>query len=185
MKCFTWRRGEISEGIAVSDTDADVVILGDKGRYCKRVRLFPKNPAEVHDGLIHKAHPIKGAAELATEDFYVLAKPDNGEGERRTLIRILTEWTRTRSTMGVWEIASGSPKELVIGTGFRGCSRRVGSWRDGLVLMSPGDVIKVVPEGGYKTETFALFYDESGVQSVPFGDYIATKNIEIEKCLKL
>ena len=79
MKCFTWCLGEVTHGIKVAHTD--IVVLGTEGmRRCEKVRCFPENPAEIVDGTIMEAHPVKGRSTTG-ESFYVLAKPENIDHE--------------------------------------------------------------------------------------------------------
>lgn len=178
MKCFTFSGGRVSEGIGVL-TDSKlglVVFLGEegRGRRYEKVGLFRKNPAEVKDGRVYEAHPVRITINRGTEQeksFYVLAKPDNGK-DQRVLVRVNTYWVYTRNTAGSWKAVKGAPQNMVVGYGAHGIAGRIGNWDDGLVLMSPGDVIHVRPEGGHKTEPYALFYDtEKGVQCMPFKDY--------------
>lgn len=180
MYCYTWHRGEVVQGIAVNSEG--IIILGEEGRCLEKVRCFPNNPPEVQNGFIYEAHPLKKTVD--ENDYFMFAKPDDAD-DTRVLVRILTEWVSTRSTMGSWESLSGSAENLIVGYGFRGESRSIGCWSDGLVMMLPSDVIKITPEGGYKTEIYTLFYDESGVHSMQFDEYIATVNIDIESCLIL
>ena len=176
MKCYTWRQGEITCGIEVrSDENLGIIIfLAEEGpgRWNEKVRRFPESPAEVKDDRIYKTHPVKITSSLGTQrDFFALAKP-NDDSDQRILVRVDTKWVYTRGTTGKWETVKGAPKDLVIGYGAHGISKRIGCWRDGLILMSPGDVACVTPEGGHKTELFALFYEEkNGVGSMPFNDY--------------
>ena len=180
MKCFTWHLGEITQGITVNDVG--IIIFGTDGtRRCEKVRCFPENPAEINEGLITEAHPVKGESSLGN-DFYMLAKPEHTDlDDSRILVRILTKWIYARATIGTWETVTGSPENLVIGLGFHGTSKQVGCWRDGLVMMSHGDVVKIVPEGGHRTDIFALLCDENGVQSMSFNDFIATMAVSYSK----
>lgn len=178
MKCYTFSGGRVSKGIAVREDSklGLVVFLGEegRGRRYEKVGLFRKNPAEVKDGRVYKAHPVKITINRGTDrerSFFTLAEPNNGN-DRRVLVRINTQWVYTRNTAGSWKAVKGEPQDLVVGYGAHGIAGRIGNWDDGLVLMSPGDVIRVKPEGGYKTKPYALFYDsKKGLQCMPFEDY--------------
>jgi len=167
MKCYTFSSGRVSEGIAVhEDSNLGLVVsLGEegRGRRYEKVGLFRKNPAEVKDGRIYEAHPVKVTINRGTDkekSFYVLAKPNNGS--ERVLVRI---------NVGNWDDG------LVIMS-----SGDVIRWDDSPVIMYPGDVIRVInPEGGYKTNPYALFYNsEKGLQCMPFEDYENVSAVESE-----
>jgi hypothetical protein len=66
-------------------------------------------------------------------------------------------------------VVSGKPETLIEGYGAHGDAGRIGRWYDGLVVMHPGDVLEVTPEGGYKTEPYVLFHygDQLEQMSVP------------------
>ena len=176
MKCYTWRKGELTCGIEVrNDENLGIIILLAEevpGRRQEKVRRFPERPAEVKNDRIYNGHPVKITSYLGTQrDFYTLAKP-NDDSDPRILVRVDTKWVYTRATIGFWETVTGAPEDLVIGCGFHGRSKQLACWRDGLILMSPRDVIRIMPEGAHRIDTFALFYEEkNGVGSMPFNDY--------------
>ena len=178
MKCYTFSGGSLSEGISVAEDErlGMVVFLGEqgRGRRYEKVGLFRKNPAEVKDGKVNEAHPVKITINRGTDrerSFFVLAKSNNGK-DQRVLVRISTRWCYTRNTAGSWSAVKGEPQNLVSGYGAHGAAGRIGNWDDGLVLMSPGDVIRVKPEGGHKTRPYALFCDEGGgPQCMSYEDY--------------
>ena len=173
MKCYTFSGGRVSDGIAVREDSkfGPVVFLGKEGR-SRRITLredslwpsFRPNPAEVKDGRVYKAYPVKitinrGRGGTDKEkSFYVLAKQNIGE-DQRVLVRIDTScWVYTRNSVGNWKVVKPEPEpQNVVGYGVHGIAGRIGNWDDGLVIMFPGDVIRVKPEGGYKTP-YALFY---------------------------
>jgi hypothetical protein len=95
MKCYTFSGGSLSEGIAVVEDErlGMVVFLGEqgRGRRYEKVGLFCKNPAEVKDGKVHEAHPVKITVNRNTEkerSFFVLAKPNNGKDQRVLVLEI-------------------------------------------------------------------------------------------------
>ena len=176
MKCYTWRKGELACGIKIrNDENLGIIIfLAEEGprRGQEKVRRFPERPAEVKNDRIYNAHPVKITGSLRTQrDFFALAKP-NDENDQRVLVRVDTKWVHLRASVGSWETVAGAPEDLVIGYGFHRRPKHVGAWRDGLILMSPGDVVRIIPEGEHRTPFFALFYEEkNGVGSMPFNDY--------------
>ena len=177
MKAYTWIGGGIEDGIAVQKDErfGPVVFLGEegRGRRYEKVGLFRKNPAEVQGDRVHSAHPVKITVRRGTEkeqSFFTLAKPRDAR-DNRTLVRIDTSWVYTRGTTGRWEAVRGNPEDLVAGYGAHGAAGRIGSWDDGLIVMSPGDVVRVKPEGGHKTQAFALICSEDGVETMPFEEY--------------
>lgn len=180
MKCYTTLTGKLQTGINTVEYEklGQVVFLGEEGRgrrYAK-VGLFRRNPAQVgKDGLIHDAHPVKIIINKGTDkekEFYVLAKPD--KTDHRILVRINTSAVYTRNTVGKWQTISGNPETIVSGYGAHGEAGRIGNWDDGLVIMHPGDVIRVKPEGGHKTSPYALFYSaDNGLQTMAWDEYEA------------
>ena len=177
MKCYTWREGELTCGIEVRNDEnlGIIILLAEEAsrRRQKKVRRCPENPAEVKNDRIYNAHPVKITSSLGKQkDFFALAKP-NDDTDPRILVRVDTKWVHLRTSVGTWETVAGAPEDLVIGSGFHGGSkRRVGAWCDGLILMSPGDVVCIIPEGEHRTPLFALFYAEKdGLGSMLFNDY--------------
>ena len=178
MKAYTFRSGKLFKGMALtSDVKlGQIVLLGEsgRGRWCERVGLDRKCPPLVIDGVVTEAIAKKitlpakdGRAEIS---FWVLAKPE-GDGES-ALVRINTEGTYTKDTSGSWKFVAGEPEELISGFGAYGDAGRIGSWKDGLVVVHPGDVLKVTLTGGSKFEPFALWMDESGLlQSATWREY--------------
>lgn len=168
MKCFTWGKS-VEIGIAmISDPKlGQVIFLGEegRGRRYEKVALGRRNPAEVVGGRVVNAVPQK--ITLPARDgklektFYVLERPRNGSNGQ-VLVRVSTQWCYTKNSAGRWETVAGKPETIVSGYGAHGIAGRIGNWDDGLIVMSAGDVLKIKPEGGYKTESFALWIDESG-----------------------
>jgi len=74
--------------------------------------------------------------------------------------------------LGKLTTVAGSPETIVMGHGAHGIAGRIGSWDDGLIVMRPGDVLRVRPEGGNKTTPFAVWIGEDGVPvSATWQDY--------------
>lgn len=185
MRCYTFVDGRVIKGLAVCNDKklGTVVFLGEKGRgrWYEKIGLFYKNPAEVKNGIIYEANPVKiilKRSNYQEKSFFVLARPNNGN-DPRALVRINTAWRQTNiswldacNSVGSWKAVKGNPQDLVIGYGAHDITGRLGKWNDGLVLMSPGDVIRVKPVGGDKTKPYALFYHRSrSMLCMPFEYY--------------
>lgn len=187
MKTYSWRSGSLSQGLSVADDEklGKIIYLGEfgRGRRYEKVGLLRKDPAEIIDGKILEAHPVKITVNRGTDkerSFFVLAKPNaEQEKDKRVLVRIDTSYTYTRGTAGGWKTKAGSPQELIKGYGAHGIAGRIGNWDDGLVLVAPGDVLRIKPEGGYKSSAYALFFDENGeLATMVWEDYEAMQAIE-------
>lgn len=176
MKCFTWNGGEICQGLALTQDErlGQVLFLGEngRGRRYEKVALGRRNPAEVVNGRVLDAHPVKiclpakdGKPEKA---FYVLEKPRNGNGNA-VLVRVYTFTSYIRDGQGRWRVVAGKPETLVSGFGAFGDAGRVGNWDDGLVLMRPGDVLRVYPSRGQ--HSYALWLDGGKPVTTTWRDY--------------
>lgn len=149
MKCFYFRGGSITSGFDVRKDEkfGTIVFLGEegRGRRYEKVGLLRSGPAEIVDGKVLEAHPVKitiNRGQQNERSFYVLAKPQNGN-DQRVLVRIDTCTGYVRGGSGGWKAIQGNPETLVHAYGAYGDAGRIGSWDDDLVLMSPGDIIYV------------------------------------------
>lgn len=176
MKTFTWSAGTIKTGIAVRADErlGQVVFLGEeeRGRRYEKVALGRRNPAEVVNGRVLDAHPVK--ITLPAKDgkpekgFYVLEKPRNGGGDE-TLVRVYTYTSYIRGGQGCWRIIAGKPQTLITGYGAFGDAGRIGNWDDGLVVMRPGDVLRVYPSRG--SDSYALWLENGQPVTTTWQDY--------------
>lgn len=180
MKCFTWQNGVLSEGLYVSEDKnlGKIVYLGEegRGRRFEKICMLRNSPAEVENGKVLDAHPVQiyiGKGTDKEKKFFVLAKPKGEDEKSRILVRVNTRYKYTRNSRGIWVIKNGNPETLVKGWGAHGDAGSVGSWDDGLIIMSPGDVIKIMPEGGYKSSLYVLFYEENMPGTMLLSDYEA------------
>lgn len=154
MRCFTFSCGKLQEGLALTNDErlGQVVFLGEdgRGRRFEKVALGRRNPADVVNGRVIEAQPVK--ITLPARDgkpekvFYVLEKPANGEGE--LLVRVYTYTAYIRGGRGYWQTVAGKPETLVSGYGAFGDAGRIGNWDDGLIVLRPGDVLRVYPSRG-------------------------------------
>jgi hypothetical protein len=177
MKLYSFFRGVLQSGIEmIADQKfGPVIYLGEegRGRRYEKISLARREPAVLKDGRIYEAHPLRitvGKAENE-KSFFVLARPRNPQ-DPRALVRVCTCACYTRHSHGYWEAVKGNPITIVAAHGAHGDAGRLGTWDDGLVLMTPGDVLKVQPEGGYKTRPYAIIMDlQKGLSICPFADY--------------
>lgn len=167
MKAFTWN-GDLSVGLQVQDDQklGQIVFLGEEGRGRKyqKVGLSRRNPAEVVNGCIINANPVKitlpakdGKPELV---FYVLEK--SSTDSQAIIIRINSYGGYIRGGQGNWKAVAGNPETLVSGYGAFGDAGRIGNWDDGLVVMNPGDVIRIHPSRTWGNGDSAVWLDEAG-----------------------
>ena len=177
MQCYSWEKGKVSPGIEITidKSRGPVVLLGEEGlgRWLEKVELFWRDPPEIESGMVHQAHPVTITAGSCKQQFYALAKPSD-DADCRVLVRIKTRWSGYLGTHGKWETIFGAPKTLAAGYGAHGVFRqRSGTWRDGIVLMSPKDVVCVIPEGEYDTEKYVLYLTKAGVvKSTTLSEYV-------------
>lgn len=171
MKTYTFHFGSygspLKEGVVVQADEklGQVVYLGEagRGRRYEKVALDRRFPAEVTNGRVFDAEPIK--VTLPARDgkpervFFVLAKPKPGIADDRVLVRINTETSYVRGAYGRWTMVKGELETLISGHGANGIAGRVGSWADGLVVMKPGDALRVYPSRG---DSWALWIDAAG-----------------------
>jgi hypothetical protein len=174
MKCFSWKRGSVSEGInLIADEKlGSVVFLGEtgRGRRYEKVALGRRNPAEVKDVRVFDAQTVK--ITLPPKDgrpekiFYVLEKPENAAEE--ILVRINTYTSYIRGGQGCWRTIAGNPETVISGFGAFGDAGRIGNWEDGLVIMKPGDVLRVYPSRG---DSSALWIEKGKPTCSSWQDY--------------
>ena len=190
MRCFTSSVGGLKDDIEVVQDErlGEVVFLGEegRGRRYEKVALGRRNPPPVEDcadrwrihcrRVVRRCQPavIRGKARREGEEppkFYIL------ESERkeddRFLVRINTRACYTRASVGRWRVVSGKPETLIEGYGAHGDAGRIGRWYDGLVVMSPGDVLEVIPEGGHKTEPYMLVHQGGRLEQMSVPDWKA------------
>lgn len=172
MKTYTWQGGSVSSGLSLVADErlGRVVFLGEegRGRRYEKVALDKRNPASVaENGRVLEAHLRKVTLPSKKKEgtefaFWVLEAPSAHDDPEAVLVRVNTSWAYTRGTAGRWETVAGKPETLVSGYGAHGIAGRIGNWDDGIVLMHPGDVLRVKPEGGSKTHTYALWIGANG-----------------------
>ncbi len=178
MKLFTWKDGEIRQGIALIQDErfGQLVFLGEagRGRRFEKVGLDRFQPAEVIKGRIFEAFPkkITLAARpekgLKEKTFFVLQKPHKNE-EGVVLVRICTDTGYLRGANGRYSTVEGQPETLIYGHGAFGDAGRVGRWADGLVAMKEGDVIRVYPSRG--EHNYALWLEEGKPVTATWQEY--------------
>lgn len=175
MQAFTWSSGQISQGIALAKDDklGDVVFLGEagRGRRYEKVALGRRNPAAVVGGKVLEAQSVK--ITLPARDgkpekvFYVLEKPKALLGE--VLVRVSTLTSYVRGARGYIETVAGTPETVIAGYGAFGDAGRVGSWTDSLVVLRPGDVLRIHPSRGECS--YALWLEGGTPTTASWKDY--------------
>ncbi len=187
MKTYTYSRGSLSDGISVVQDEkfGPVVFLGEegRGRRYEKISVSRKAPAEIVDNKIFEAEPTKitlSAGEGKSEKtFFVLSNSKIKRNDEAVFIRINTEGTYTRNTIGCWETMKGDPETVILGNGAYGDAGRIGRWDDGLVIMRPGDALKVTLSGGYKFRPKALFFDDkNNLTTMDFEEWKALRAVE-------
>ena len=185
MKTYTFH-GSVIEGISLTQDErfGPVVFLGEagRGRRYEKVALSRKNPPEVRDNKVFDADvvpiTIPASGDKPEKKFWVLSKSQKSS-EGAVLVRIDTEGTYTRDSIGSWKTIKGNPETIVEGYGAYGDAGRIGNWDDGLVIMRPGDVLRVKRSGGYKNRPDALFFDADGnLTSMDFEEWEALQALE-------
>lgn len=188
MRCFTSTVSGLKEGIDLVRDErlGDVVFLGEegRGRRYEKVALGRRNPPPVEEcadqwrihcrRVVLRCQPavIRGKARREGEEppkFYILER--EGREDDRVLVRVCTRACYTRASVGHWRVVSGKPETLVEGHGAHGDAGRIGRWADGLVVMHPGDVLQVQPEGGYKVEPYVLAHVGGRLEQMPVPDW--------------
>ncbi len=140
MRCYTFEKGRLTEGIVVSvDKKGSVfVLLGEGGsNSCRnRVDFYKKNPPEVFDDTLYQAFPVKVSAGNPEKIFYTLAKP-NSNKENFILLKVNTYFGPEEK--GEWRVISGNPKVFASSGRCRGGDNSF--WEESLVSLKRGNVI--------------------------------------------
>jgi hypothetical protein len=169
MKCYTINESECFAGISVTESErGNHVFLGEegRGRHYERVALHKSNPPQQVERVIFDAHPVKislpANESKPAKEFYVLASPKNSQ-DPRVLVRVNCYGTYTKGSNGTYEWDEQSKGyTLVTAFGAWGIAGRVGTWADDLLMLSPGDLVRIKPSGGYKVSSYILKLLEDG-----------------------
>lgn len=178
MKAYTFRSGSLTEGINVTNDEkfGKIIFLGEegRGRRYEKISLARHSPARIVDGKILEAIVVPITIKRGTpqeKTFHVLEAPHRPDADGRVLVRINTSYTYTRDTAGTWKVMEGDAQTIIKGYGAHGAAGRIGNWDDGLVVMKPGAVIRVKPEGGYKSQPYALYFENGSLQCMDWNEY--------------
>lgn len=176
MKTYTFSCGSLKKGIEMKADEklGQVIFLGEEGhgRRYEKVALGRRNPAEVIDGRrVEDAEPVRitlPAKEGKPEKvFYILEKPV--VEIQNVLVRVNTYTSYVKNGSGYWKVVAGQPEELISGYGAFGDAGRIGNWNDGLIVMRPGDALRVYPSRG---SSDALWMSAEGkLQCASWQDY--------------
>jgi len=159
MQCYTSTFNGLVRGILYAhNPEGGAIRLGEKGprRHLLEVPFSRQAPpqkfAEEQAGYTMRkvlnatfAEAFRAREGRAPVRHWVLAR-SNGK-DSRFLVRVKTVAPYTPYTHGHWETVEGSPEVLAKGWGAHGAGGVMGTWDDGLIVMSPGDVLRVHPEG--------------------------------------
>ncbi|NCU44154.1 hypothetical protein EOM71_00555 [Candidatus Falkowbacteria bacterium] len=178
MKAFTWTPEGISAGLQVQADEklGQIVFLGEagRGRRYEKIGLARHNSAEILNGRVVEAQPVK--ITLPAKDgksekhFFVLERPKMATHD--VLVRVNSYGGYIRGGSGRWQTVVGKPETLVSAYGAFGDAGRIGNWDDGLVVMHPGDVIKIHPSRNWGRGDSALWLNEvSELQTASWQDY--------------
>lgn len=159
MHCYTSTFNGLVRGIVfVQEPEGGALYLGEDGPRRHRLKVPfcrttpPQQSAQEQAGYsmrkVRDVTPIE--AFRAREGrppvkHWVLARSSGKD--IRVLVRIKTLASFTPYTEGRWETVDGTPEELAKGWGAHGAGGVMGTWDDGLVVMAPGDILRVHPEG--------------------------------------
>ena len=77
----------------------------------------------------------------------------------------------TRGSYGSHEVLAGEVTPVVAGHGARGDAGRIGGWTEALVIMSPGAVVLVRPEGGRTSRAFYVVHNGNTVVAMSQDDF--------------
>jgi hypothetical protein len=143
MRCYAWIDGALQEGIELADGTA--LILGTQSEQGNPVRipLHKRNPAELTHLRISNSYPF-WVNPQSGEPFLTFAQPhEKHENDTKTLLHVSTLSGVNHDIQGFWKGVKGHPKTLLVGIG----ATQKKSWKEGLVVLEPGDVLRVRPEG--------------------------------------
>lgn len=151
-----------------------VVFIGEtgRGRRFEKISLSRRNPAEVQNGKVQEAVLAPVTLNKGTErEFTFQTLEKSTQATEAFLVRINTEGTYTKYCSGTYRTVTGKPETLINAYGAYGIAGRIGNWDDGLVVMRPGDVIKVTLSGGSKLTPYAIAYTAKGLEAFDFSDW--------------
>lgn len=147
MRCYNFYRDQIMEGIPVFyQHGTPGILLGSYDGYHRFLNFHNYNPPEVivakdsdSRDVIQDAFPVHMSAKNSGATFVVFAKPDaKHDGDQRMLIRYSTAWSRTNfDGFEGFVTCEDRDSEIIHEYTVRG------QYREGVVRMSPGSIIKV------------------------------------------
>lgn len=211
MKACTWREGEISEEITVekesyiSWTGATIrgamaIRLGGmRNPHHPRVSFDEENPPDIFikgkvpgEGKIRDVDCARVATlyrdAFALQSSHILLMRPQNQDDRRVLVRVCTRLSDAYCTRqglkapidGDWFTLQGCPINVATGHGIYNKDRGR-PWRDGLIILSPGDELGVrmmhVTEypnsrGVPSLHEFVIRYtSDNGLESIPYQEY--------------
>ncbi len=181
MRCITWESGILTPGLRVSGS-------GDKGHYCllgdpstpgpcSRIPFHNTNPPHVVDGRVYEVFPFWVRPKDAS-NFLVLAQPHEKHlDDDRFLVRISTYNEETFGGRGFWRAVEGSTNTIATGiTYYTDSQGRKAVASHGLVILNPGQTLRVRPEGS--DTHWAVRWDDGMLHTMPWEQYQAALYME-------
>lgn len=209
MRCLSYEGGKFVEGIAVqkwaakwldrvtkelkTGTEKSVVAVGLDGGLGsasrqQRLSLCDRMTPEVKDGRVFEGHPVEiPAAQSGRLAFTVLRKVTaETRWNHATLMRVLTriEFSALAGMSvqpwgGKVELAAHEHDSQLLISGT------IGPWDDVLLVLYPGDVVKVTAGVGRPAETAIVNDLHRGINATPWAEYEAQRKHRAELLAKL
>lgn len=180
MKCWTFSRGDLigttnavplHQGIRVEPDHQTFLEEGGKppliirlggfgsGRQVVKVPISRANPPTVMDRLGPKPHILHaGIWKEKGDGPAIIAKMSQAksENDRSALLRVDTKGQTRTGTKGIIKRVSGTPWLIGKGVGGVGDIFPMGTWEEALVVIHPGDVLRIRPEHWSETDSILL-----------------------------
>lgn len=196
MRCLSYEGGKFVEGIVVTKwaakwldratkelkTGPEKVVVaagldGGPGSVSRqqRLSLCDRTTPEIVDGRILEAHPARIPAQGGHPEFTVLRKVGAGtRWDHGALVRVATR-IEFQASAGVTVKPWGGKVELVARESGSSIlvSGTIGPWDDVLVVLYPGDAVKVEAGIGRPDETAIVNDLHRGVIAIPWAEYEA------------
>jgi len=159
MRCYEWNAGSLQDGIFLSHAPALVLGSTSTDGSPIRVPLHKRNPASIENKRMTMVYPFWVNPQNG-DPFLTLAKPHKKHSDDpRAFLHLSTRSSNEHAIQGFWRTMAGSPKTLLVGVGALDGK----TWREGLIIMNPGDILRVRPEGS--DDMWAIVCDDDTVHS--------------------
>lgn len=117
------------------------------------------SPRKILDCKVKSFRPRNKKTGKPGREFFTFAADSGGSSldDGAVLVCVSTALRRERNAEGFAKVIEGNPEFVVEARGQR--LTKNSRWREYLVIMRPGDVIRVVPEGRGADEIYELFFE--------------------------